>query len=136
MSVLGDWWSGMVIKESFYGVHRFEEFASNLGIATNVLATRLEQLIGHGVLERRAYSDRPPRSEYRLTDKGLDLYQVPLSIIEWGDRWKTPVEGKIPFRHKPCDSTLEPDLCCEHCGRPTGREDIVIVPAQETHPTG
>jgi DNA-binding HxlR family transcriptional regulator len=135
MSVLGDWWSGMVIKESFYGVRRFEEFSSNLGIATNILATRLEQLIGHGVLERRAYSDRPPRSEYRLTDKGLDLYHVPLSIIRWGDRWKTPAEGQIPLRHKPCESPLESDLCCEHCGHPTGREDIVIAPVRETRST-
>jgi DNA-binding HxlR family transcriptional regulator len=129
LSVLGDWWSGMVIKESFYGVRRFEEFTSNLGIATNILASRLEQLIHHGVLERRPYSDRPPRSEYRLTAKGLDLYHVPLSIIQWGDRWKTPVEGQIPFRHRPCESPLESDLCCEQCGRPTGREDIAIAPA-------
>lgn len=133
LSVLGDWWSGMVIKESFYGVHRFEEFSSNLGIATNVLSSRLEQLIRHGVLERRLYSDRPPRSEYRLTDKGLDLYQVPLSIIRWGDRWKTPTEGRIPLRHEPCESPLESDLCCESCGRPTRREDVVITPAQETY---
>ena len=127
LSVLGDWWSGMVIKESFYGVRRFEEFTSNLGIATNILSSRLEQLVGYGVLERRLYSDRPPRSEYRLTDKGLDLYDVPLSIIGWGDRWKTPIEGRIPFRHKPCDSPLVSDLCCASCGRPTSRQDVVVT---------
>jgi hypothetical protein len=54
------------------------------------------------------------------TTWGLDPYHVPLSIIRWGDRWKTPVEGQNPSRHKPCDSPLESDLCCELCGRPSG----------------
>ena len=78
LRVTGDWWSGLVIREAFLGTRRFDDFEKRLEIASNVLSERLARLVDAGVLERRAYQDRPLRYEYRLTKKGLDLYPVPL----------------------------------------------------------
>jgi DNA-binding HxlR family transcriptional regulator len=126
---MGDWWSGMVIRESFFGVHRFDEFHANLGIATNVLSARLHHLVEHGVLRRSTYQHRPTRHEYHLTDKGLDLYPVPLAIVSWGDRWKSPDGPPIPLIHHPCQQRLHPILTCGGCRAPTCRADVTVQQA-------
>lgn len=93
--VLGDRWSALIIRELFYGTARFEEFLQHLGIATNILSQRLQHLVDHGIIEKQAYQTRPPRYEYRLTAKGLDLYPVPLSMLAWGTGgWR---RGSHPF---------------------------------------
>jgi DNA-binding HxlR family transcriptional regulator len=126
LAVMGDWWSGMVIRESFYGVHRFDELQSNLGIATNVLSARLRHLVEYGVLDRSVYQHRPTRHEYHLTGKGLDLYPVPLAILSWGDRWRSPDGPPIPLLHHPCQQRLRPILTCGGCDTPAGRADALI----------
>lgn len=126
-AVMGDWWSGLVIREAFYGVHRFDEFHANLDVATNILSSRLTRLVEHGILDRTPYQDRPPRHEYRLTTKGLDLYPVPLAIILWGDRWKSPEGPPIPLVHLPCGHRLGGVLSCGGCGEPITRDDVSIA---------
>ena len=86
LDVIGDRWSLMIIRDAFYGVRRFEVFQRDLGVARNVLTDRLNKLVDKGVLERRRYEDRPPRYEYRLTDRGRDLVGVVLVIMRWGDK--------------------------------------------------
>lgn len=123
-TVIGDWWSIMVVREAFYGAHRFDDFRSNLGVATNILTSRLNRLVDHGVLERVPYQSNPVRHEYRLTDKGLDIYPVPLSMIAWAERWKSPDGPTADLTHKPCGQRLEPVLSCGSCGVPVSRSDV------------
>src|SRR3954463_2348161 len=86
LEVLGDRWTLLVIRDAFLGVRRFDDFQRRLGIARNVLADRLARLTDEGMLERVAYQERPVRHEYRLTEKGIDLWPVVVSLLQWGDK--------------------------------------------------
>ena len=83
---VGEWWSILILREAFLGVSRFDEFQQNLGIAPNMLARRLKALVGSGLLEKRRYSERPPRYEYVLTERGRDFRPVLWALIAWGNR--------------------------------------------------
>lgn len=126
VQIIGDHWSPLIIRELFYGTKRFDDFQGHLGIATNILSQRLQRLVEHGIVDKHAYQLRPPRHEYRLTDKGLDLYPVPLSMLAWGDRWLS--HGKPPVRltHRRCGKRLSPILTCSKCTRPITHEDVTF----------
>jgi DNA-binding HxlR family transcriptional regulator len=116
LAVLGERWTLLVIKEAFLGVKRFEDMQRDLGVARNVLADRLQKLVGEGILERRRYEERPPRFEYKLTAKGRDLYPVIVSIMRWGDRYTAEAGAPVRLIHEPCGQEAEPKLVCSHCG--------------------
>src|ERR1700748_1788772 len=86
MEILGERWTFLILRECFYGVRRFSEMQRNLGIARNILSTRLQSLVAAGALERTPYMDDPPRFEYRLTEAGRDLYPSIVTLMRWGDR--------------------------------------------------
>ncbi len=90
LEVVGEWWSLLIIRDAFLGVTRFEQFQSRLGISRNILQQRLAKLVAVGVLAKIPYSDHPPRCDYRLTDKGRDLWPVITTMREWGDRYHAP----------------------------------------------
>lgn len=92
---VGEWWSLLIIRESTQGATRFDEFQSALGIARNILTTRLERLVSLGILERYPLPDRANTDGYRLTPKGEDLYPVLVALMQWGDRWLAK-NGKPP----------------------------------------
>lgn len=124
LEVVGEWWSMLVIREAFNGVRRFDDFQGRLGIARNVLATRLQSLVDHGILERRLYQERPERFEYRLTDKGRDLYPVLISMMHWGDKWE--FGGEVPpvrLTHE-CGHDPDPALVCTHCAKELVPRDV------------
>ncbi|HVF54449.1 MAG TPA: helix-turn-helix domain-containing protein [Actinomycetota bacterium] len=116
LDLVGDRWSILILRDAFYGVRRFEDFQHDLGIARNVLAARLKKFVESGVMERRAYQDRPPRYEYRLTPKGRELLPVMLAMMAWGDKWTSEGEPPVTLTHVPCDHTLAPVVACSHCG--------------------
>ncbi|MFC6023364.1 winged helix-turn-helix transcriptional regulator [Plantactinospora solaniradicis] len=84
---IGDWWSLLVLRDVARGLHRFEELRAELGVSRKVLTERLLRLVDDGVLERRRYSDRPPRYEYRLTPRGRGALPILVALQDWGDRW-------------------------------------------------
>jgi DNA-binding HxlR family transcriptional regulator len=86
VAVIGDRWTLMVLRDCFLGVRRFEDFQARLGISRTITAERLKALVDEGVLRKVAYQDRPVRHEYRLTDKGLDLYPLIMAVVNFGDR--------------------------------------------------
>jgi DNA-binding HxlR family transcriptional regulator len=92
LSVVGDRWTMLVLRDCFRGVRRFEEMQKRLGITRHVLADRLRKLEEAGVLERRPYQERPPRHEYRLTEKGLALHPVLVTLVAWAETWE-PRDG-------------------------------------------
>ncbi|MEU4409803.1 helix-turn-helix domain-containing protein [Streptosporangium sp. NPDC023963] len=117
LSVIGDRWTMLVLRDAFLGVRRFDDFRNDLGLSRHLLADRLGTLVEHGILERRPYSERPLRHEYRLTAKGLDLYPVIISIAGWGDRWMAGEDGPpLPLRHRSCGEIIAPALTCPCCG--------------------
>lgn len=108
----------LVIREAFNGVRRFDDFQARLGIARNVLASRLQGLVDHGILERRLYQERPERFEYRLTEKGRDLYPVLISLMRWGDKHMAGESGPpVLLTHEPCGHAPDAVLACSTCGK-------------------
>jgi DNA-binding HxlR family transcriptional regulator len=125
LSVIGDRWTLLILRDAFLGARRFEQFQTSLGITRHRLADRLGKLVAAGVLRRERYQARPPRFEYRLTDKGLDLYGVVVTIAGWGDKHMVGPEGPAVERiHRGCGRTAALRLACEHCGEPVGPRDM------------
>jgi len=91
--ILGDWWTPLVVREAFYGTRRFDDFVENLGIGRNILTERLKRLTDEGILTKVAYQDKPARYEYRLTDKGRDLFGVLAMLHRWGNDWLVTDDG-------------------------------------------
>ena len=83
---VGEWWSMLILRDAFHGLTRFDQFETSLGIAPNMLTRRLNALVEAGLLERRRYSERPPRHEYHLTDKGRDFWSVLVALSVYGNR--------------------------------------------------
>lgn len=118
-AVIGDRWTLMILRDCFLGVRRFEGFQERLGISRTVIADRLKLLTDEGVLNKVAYHERPVRHEYRLTEKGLDLYPVILAIVNWGDRHYDDGRGPpIIRRHKACGCDFQPVMTCSECAEP------------------
>ena len=133
LSVLGERWTLMVLRQSFLGAKRFEDIQRDIGIARNTLADRLQTLVGEGILERQRYQERPPRYEYRLTEKGLDLYPVLVALMQWGEAYMPSVHGhRVLLRHKGCGKITEPKFTCSHCGEEIDARDIKAEPGPGT----
>jgi DNA-binding HxlR family transcriptional regulator len=117
LEIVGEWWTLLIIRDALFGVTRFEDFHQRTGISRNILASRLDGLVEHGVLDRRPYSERPIRYDYLLTAKGRDLWRIVGALRQWGDRWVTG-RGHEPVvtLHDGCGkrTLLEPH--CTKCG--------------------
>jgi DNA-binding HxlR family transcriptional regulator len=125
LAVVGDRWTLLVLREAFLKVRRFEDFQSRLSIARRVLTERLASLVADGVLEKVAYQQRPLRHEYRLTEKGLALYPVILSLVHWGDAHLGDTDGPpVIHRHKACGHDFSSVLTCSECGEALDARDV------------
>ncbi len=117
LSFLGERWALLVLRDLFLGRRRFEELQESLGIATNVLSKRLATLVEEGIVERRRYSERPERFEYRLTEKGEDLRPILLALLAWGDRYTAGPRGApMETVHTECGHVFHAVPTCSHCG--------------------
>lgn len=89
LEAMGERWSFLILRAAFNGLHHFEEFQSELGIARNILANRLSRLVEHGILERHALAEDRRKIDYQLTEKGIALLPTMLALRQWGERWET-----------------------------------------------
>ena len=128
LEIVGERWTLLILRDALLGVRRFDDFQASLGIARNVLTDRLGRLVEAGVLEKRAYSERPPRHEYRLTDKGRDLWPVVHALVTWGDRHEAPDGPPRVFLHRGCGGAVDDHRCCERCGAALEVRDVETVP--------
>ena len=121
LSVIGDRWTPLVLREAFRGATRFEEFLEGVGASRAIVTERLAKLVEDGVLSREPYQDNPPRHTYTLTPKGRDLLPVLLTLQEWGDRWLDDGDGP-PFTlvHSACGKRTHARLHCTQCDEPLG----------------
>jgi DNA-binding HxlR family transcriptional regulator len=116
VGVLGERPTFLVLREAFNGVRRFDDMQRRTGMPRQVLSQRLARLVAEGLLRRVPYQERGQRSrdEYRLTDKGLDLYPVLVALMEWGDRYEGDADGPpILLRHRDCGEPVRLQLTCE-----------------------
>ncbi len=119
LSVIGDRWTLLILRDCFLGVTRFDHFQTRLGLTRHVLSRRLKTLVGAGVLARLAYQSGPTRFEYRLTPKGLDLHDVVVSLTRWGDRWMADRRGRpLDLIHRDCGHRTTPMVVCAECQEP------------------
>lgn len=130
VEVVGDRWSILILRDAFLGVTRFDDFQRRLGISRNILQQRLVKLVSAGVLERIPYSEHPPRHDYRLTDRGRDLWPVLTAMRQWGDRYAAPDGPPVEIVHKGCGAPTHVDLVCGSCGEPLGPRDVRAVPGK------
>jgi DNA-binding HxlR family transcriptional regulator len=129
LAVVGERWTMLILREAFLGQRRFDDFQRNTGIARNILAARLRALVKHGIFQRVRRADRAGRVEYRLSDKGLDLYPVLVSLMRWGDQWLAGKDGPPLFLiHRGCGRTTQPAMVCTHCGAPLAAREMLAVP--------
>jgi DNA-binding HxlR family transcriptional regulator len=138
LEVVGERWTLLIVRDVLLGLRRFEELQADLGVARNVLGTRLERLVAEDILEKRQYSERPPRFEYHLTDKGLDLWPVVVALMHWGDRHAAPAAGPpVVVSHRGCGGAMDHHRICERCGERLGPRDVRAAAgpgAGDTHP--
>ncbi len=127
LEVVGEWWTMLIIRDVFLGFTRFEDMCERLGISRSVLNQRLNHLVEAGVLTRVAYSDHPPRYDYRLTDKGRDLWPVLTTMRQWGDKWAAPDGPSVEIVHKGCDHVATAELVCSECGERVGARDFRAI---------
>src|SRR5450432_2978775 len=113
LSVIGDRWTLLILRDCFLKVRRFDDFQSRLGIGRPILADRLQKLVDGFVLTKVAYQQNPTRYEYRLTQRGLDLYPVIMAIVHWGDVHMSGKKGRpLVHRHMTCGHDFDPVQVC------------------------
>jgi DNA-binding HxlR family transcriptional regulator len=117
----------LIIRDAFLGVTRFDQFQARLGVSRNILSQRLGRLVDEGILDRMAYSEHPPRYDYRLTTKGRDLWPVLTAMRQWGDRYAAPDGPPLPLAHKSCGKVSEAVMVCSECGEPLAARDVRAV---------
>ena len=128
LEAVGEWWSMLILRDAFLGVTRFDQFQERLGISRNILNQRLAGLVGAGVLAKVPYSDHPPRYDYRLTDKGRDLWPVLTAMRQWGDKYEAPDGPPVKLIHNNCGQVSDAMLVCSSCGEPVGARDVRAAP--------
>ena len=118
LEIVGERWSLLIVRDVMNGHRRFDQLQKALGVARNVLSSRLQRLIEEDILERRAYQRNPERYEYFLTEKGLDLWPVMISLMYWGDKYEPAPHGAPSIViHKDCGGQIDDRRICTKCGK-------------------
>lgn len=115
---VGEWWSILILRDCFCGLTRFDEFEKSLGIAPNMLTRRLTGLVEAGLLERRQYSERPPRFEYVLTERGRDFRPVLATLLAWGNKHFAPEGASVVIVNRETGELADPVVVDRISGRP------------------
>ena len=128
LQIVGEWWTLLVLRDICFGVNRFEEIHDHLGVARNILKTRLDTLVEHGMVQRRRYQEHPQRYEYLPTDKANDLVPALLALVAWGDRWTADTGPPVVFTHTSCGHDTSATIVCSACSGLLTRDDVTFRP--------
>ncbi len=132
---VGEWWSILILRDAFHGLRRFDEFEASLGVATNTLTRRLAHLVDNGLLERRRYSERPPRYEYVLTQKGRDFHPVLMAMLAWGNRHMADPGGPaVLAADRDSGAVIDPVMVDAATGRRLDPRDIRLIEGPSAGP--
>jgi DNA-binding HxlR family transcriptional regulator len=124
---VGEWWSILIIRDALHGFTRFDEFQKSLNIAPNMLTRRLSALVDAGVLQRRRYSQHPPRDEYILTEKGRDFRPVLIALTAWGNRHFAPEGASVVLVDKKTRRMVDPVLVDRRSGKLLNEYDFTFA---------
>ena len=124
--ITGDHWSLLVLRELFAGSHRFDDIQAMTGATPQMVTSRLKRLEAGGLVYRQRYSERPPRYEYHLTEKGADFFPVMMALRAWGETWlRLPGEDpSVEYTHLTCGHSAGFGPLCDHCAKPLKREEL------------
>jgi DNA-binding HxlR family transcriptional regulator len=134
LEVIGERWTILIVRDLFLGLRRFDDLQRKLGVARNILQSRLERLMEHGVVRREPYQEHPVRYEYRLTEKGIDLWPVLMSLLQWGDRYAIEGERPMIIEHRGCGGELDDRRRCLRCGADVSAREVLAVRTGATRP--
>jgi DNA-binding HxlR family transcriptional regulator len=131
LAVVGEKWSLLVLREAFLGVRRFADFQRILGAPRAVLTDRLGTLVEQGILRRAPYQAEGERQrhEYRLTQKGIDLYPTLIALMQWGDRYLADGDAPVELEHKDCGAQVRLTLVCDAGHELSGAREVRPVAA-------
>jgi DNA-binding HxlR family transcriptional regulator len=115
LEIIGERWTILIVRDIFLGVRRFDDLQRSLGVARNILQGRLEHLVDQGIVFKAPYHEHPVRYEYRLTQKGLDLWPVLVALLQWGDRHAIAGERPMIITHRGCGGELDDRRRCRAC---------------------
>jgi DNA-binding HxlR family transcriptional regulator len=124
LELIGERWTLLIVRDAFMGARRFEDFQRRTGAARNILSARLNLLVDEGIFTKAQYQEHPVRFEYRLSEKGLDLWPLIVALVQWGDRYIYPGRAPILLMHKSCGGAVSDRRICETCGAILGPRDV------------
>ncbi|WP_278799875.1 winged helix-turn-helix transcriptional regulator [Marinobacter nauticus] len=134
LNEVGDWWSLLIVLHAMYGTRRFVDFQQQLGIAKNILCDRLAKLVDNEVLRKVDVGEHGSRFEYRLTEKGRDLFPVVVALRQWGDKWNPSPDGQpLDLRDRDNGQPIQPVTVQNTQGQPLSIRDV-FVPSDEDKP--
>lgn len=131
LALVGDRWTILVLRASFRGIRRFDDYCNDLGIARPVLTARLRKLVSAGLMTKELYEERPPRYEYRLTPAGIALSPAIVALVRWGDQHLGTGRPATTLVHAPCGTELEQGFWCRRCATTFGPGAIRGVPTED-----
>ncbi|MEO1305489.1 MAG: helix-turn-helix domain-containing protein [Pseudomonadota bacterium] len=132
VDVIGDAWTFLITREAFFGASKFDDFASGLKISSSRLTERLKHLVALGLFERKQYQASPPRFEYRFTSRGFGVYAIALSMIAWGQKWRS-AESDVELVHASCGKPIVPKYVCRDCGEEIRPQELIWPPIIPLH---
>ena len=125
---VGEWWSILILRDATHGITRFDEFQKSLGISTNSLSRRLGRLVESGLLERRRYSERPPRYEYILTEAGEAFRPILIALYAWGSEYFPPEAPNVRLVDRESGLDVDPMLIDRPTGHPLDDDHSMFLP--------
>lgn len=129
LSILGDRWTMLIIRDLFLGNNKFTDLHKSLGITKHRLSDRLNRLVDDGIVSKVLYDESRGWYRYQLTEKGLELFPIIITITQWGDKWKKDSDGvPLQFVHKSCEHVCKPELHCNVCGKPIDAFSMKVKP--------
>jgi DNA-binding HxlR family transcriptional regulator len=134
VDVIGQRWTPLIVRDLFAGMTKFEDIRRDLGIASNILAARLDELERNGVVDRRQYQSAPARHEYVLTDKGRDLYPVIATLLAFGDKWLSLDGPPALITHTDCGHVTTAKTVCAECGGELNAANAIHSPGPGANP--
>ena len=126
LELIGERWTLLIVRDAFMGARRFADFQRRTGVARHVLSARLNLLVEEEIFTRVPYQEGPVRYEYRLTEKGLDLWPLIVALVQWGDRYIYPGKAPVLLMHKRCGGAVSDRRTCETCGAQLGPRDVEV----------
>jgi DNA-binding HxlR family transcriptional regulator len=131
LEVVGEKWTFLVLREAFNGIRRFEDMQRRTGAPRQVLSSRLARLVAEGILRKAPYQESGQRSryEYRLTEKGIELYPVIAALLAWGDKYAAAPGGPaVELTHRDCGAPVFLQLACSQGHLLGSARDVTPVP--------